>query len=418
MSSTTYTMKLIVDDSAIRKLEERMGKLMGGGGGGSGGGGSGGGDSSNPFKNLMKLGVIAAGIAFIVVAVKKISEKIVEASPALQAMLKLLDASITLILRPFGDFVAYLLKPILIIFLTKIALPFYKLVQPLMQWLGTNIGEGIAGGIGAVGQMAGALFNGDVEGFLNGLNVFKGHWLRFVDWIADKLGLPPAVREILNKFWDFFESIIVQPWLIELVGKFFDFITHMKVPEWVTKMISAFFEFFLSLGVEKWAKGILSILFGFAGWFVNLIFDPRIKEMIDKFLIWFNNLDVPAIVSELVDMFFKFFDSIEIEDWMNIFVAAFFGFVGLLGIASSLIDPFMSFVKFILWISISIMKAAKWFADALSFIGLGGIFGGGGSDTASTSSAKTDININIEGSGELGQGQMEELLAKLNELMK
>ena len=56
-------------------------------------------------------------------------------------MLKLLNFGIMMILRPIGDFFGFMMRPILIALLQKFIIPFYQTYLPLMQKLGTDIGE-------------------------------------------------------------------------------------------------------------------------------------------------------------------------------------------------------------------------------------------------------------------------------------
>jgi hypothetical protein len=68
------------------------------------------------------MGAIGAGIG--------LSSKIIDSSPLMQQMLKLLNFGIMLILRPIGDFFAMLFRPILILLLRKFIIPFYQTVYP------------------------------------------------------------------------------------------------------------------------------------------------------------------------------------------------------------------------------------------------------------------------------------------------
>ncbi len=147
MSSNTYTLKIDIDDSKIRELEKRLMAIMGGKTAGLSGlknAAEGKTNQSNLMKNITKLGIIAIGVGSLVGLVKKISGMMVDSSPMLKGMLKLLNYSIMLILRPIGDFFGFLLRPIIIYFLRSVALPFYKTWQPIARKLGTFLGVGVA----------------------------------------------------------------------------------------------------------------------------------------------------------------------------------------------------------------------------------------------------------------------------------
>jgi hypothetical protein len=70
----------------------------------------------------MALGAAGAGIG--------IASKIIDSSPLMQQMLKLLNFGIMLVLRPIGDFFGMLMRPILILLLRKFIIPFYQTVYP------------------------------------------------------------------------------------------------------------------------------------------------------------------------------------------------------------------------------------------------------------------------------------------------
>ena len=161
-----YILKVKIDDSDIRKLEKRLAALLTGKsiGGMSGGGSSGaGGSNANMGKNLAKLGIIATGVVGLLALTKKVASVLISSSPMLQQVLKLLNFSIMLIFRPIGDFIGFLLRPIMIMFLRKFIIPWYQTGLPVLQKVGTFIGDfvsklmgedgivGIAASLGVIG---------------------------------------------------------------------------------------------------------------------------------------------------------------------------------------------------------------------------------------------------------------------------
>ena len=133
MSSNTYTLKIDIDDSKIRDLEKRILAIMGMNGtqrSGIGGAMMGvtGQDKkgSGIAKNIGKLSLIAIGVGSILGLVKKLTGMIIDSSPMLQQMLKLLNFGFMLILRPIGDFIGFFLKPMIMWFIRDVALPWYK----------------------------------------------------------------------------------------------------------------------------------------------------------------------------------------------------------------------------------------------------------------------------------------------------
>ena len=154
-----------------------MGAKSAGGGGQaqSGGGGlaglSGAGGKGDMFKNLAKLGGIAIGVVAIVGLVKKLTSMFVDSSPMLKQMLKLFNFGVMMLLRPIGDFIGFLLRPIMVMLLVRFIIPFYRTALPFMQkagdWIGNKIVpfiEGIFNALIGVGEfIVGKLtFNGDM----------------------------------------------------------------------------------------------------------------------------------------------------------------------------------------------------------------------------------------------------------------
>ena len=83
-----------------------------------------------------------AGIAMGVGALTQLGKGLIDASPLLQAMMKIFSTAITLFLRPFGDFIAMLLRPFILMML-KYAINFYKnFGKPAIE-LGTTTGLAI-----------------------------------------------------------------------------------------------------------------------------------------------------------------------------------------------------------------------------------------------------------------------------------
>ena len=95
-------------------------------------------------------GAVAGGIG--------LGKMIIDSSPAFQSLLKLLNFGIMLILRPIGDFFALLFRPILIMLLRKLIIPFYQTVYP---WFLKNLN--------LVNDVAGALEDAVTTGSANSL---------------------------------------------------------------------------------------------------------------------------------------------------------------------------------------------------------------------------------------------------------
>lgn len=128
MSSRQYTVTVKLDDKGVlSKLNQiGSGSPIGGGGkgalsaatGGGGGGGIFGKLESLGVGQLLKLTGIGIGIGALVTAT-------VKSSAQLQGIFKLWETGMMLVFKPFGDFIATLLRPLTIMML-QWAIPFYK----------------------------------------------------------------------------------------------------------------------------------------------------------------------------------------------------------------------------------------------------------------------------------------------------
>jgi hypothetical protein len=86
---------------------------------------------------LVKLAGIGAALA----GGAGLGKMIVDSSPMLKSMLKLLNVGVMLILRPIGDFVGFMLRPLLLEFVKKVAIPAYKSGAGLAKEWGTKMGK-------------------------------------------------------------------------------------------------------------------------------------------------------------------------------------------------------------------------------------------------------------------------------------
>ena len=149
--SQNVVLEFKIQDSSLAKLKQIMsGESTGGGKGGdqSGGGAKGIGKLQGAFNKgslgqIAKLSGIALGVIGVIGLVKKITSMMITASPMLQSMLKLFNTSVLFILRPIGDFIGFLLRPMMIYFLRTIAIPWYRKMTPLMRMWGTDLGTGL-----------------------------------------------------------------------------------------------------------------------------------------------------------------------------------------------------------------------------------------------------------------------------------
>jgi len=85
-----------------------------------------------------------AGGAGMASMLTMIIKKAMEASPMLQQMLKIMNVAMTLFLRPIGDFIGGMLKPIMLFFLREVAVPMLRKGKDMIR-IGEAFGKGALG---------------------------------------------------------------------------------------------------------------------------------------------------------------------------------------------------------------------------------------------------------------------------------
>ena len=90
-------------------------------------------------KNKTGIIISAASIGLLFMTFKKL----LSVSPMLQKMLEVIGLAFNLILRPFGDFIGFILRPLAMSFLTMV-MPLFQKAYPLLMELGTTIGEALS----------------------------------------------------------------------------------------------------------------------------------------------------------------------------------------------------------------------------------------------------------------------------------
>lgn len=269
MSDSKYTLKIEIDDSKIREIEKRLMNIVNGKGG-LGEKATSASSGGSMMKNIAKLGTIAVGVAGLVMLVKKIAEITVSASPMFQQMLKLINFGVLLILRPLGDFFGFFLRPLIIYFLRSIVLPFYRLMRPIMQKLGTFLGMSVTQNVAGTLSGVWALITGDweevsritsesnarIQAFWEGVSTDVSIWLTSLDlpsfselttnittWISDQgLLLPNFGGMIFSSLatWLIFETAKL-PTFEALITRWNEWTANISLPNWedVTNIIDS-----------------------------------------------------------------------------------------------------------------------------------------------------------------------------------
>lgn len=93
---------------------------------------------SSKGQGMMAGGMMGASILTMII------KKAMEASPMLQQMLKIMNVAMTLFLRPIGDFIGGMLKPIMLFFLREVAVPMLAKGKGMIK-MGETFGKQVLG---------------------------------------------------------------------------------------------------------------------------------------------------------------------------------------------------------------------------------------------------------------------------------
>tara|TARA_R100000008_G_scaffold54261_1_gene33076 strand:- start:532 stop:1815 length:1284 start_codon:yes stop_codon:yes gene_type:complete len=145
-------------------------------------------ESVSEWVGRNKTGILisAVSIGLLVTTFKKM----LSVSPMLQKMLELMNMTFGLILRPFGDFIGFVLRPIAMLFLSTV-MPFFRKAYPFLANLGNIVGTKLAEGdiLGAIFAITEKITIWDVLDYLMGN---KENTAGEVGSVAAALGAPTA----------------------------------------------------------------------------------------------------------------------------------------------------------------------------------------------------------------------------------
>ena len=239
--------------------------------------------------------LIGAGAAGTLLKVLKME---FDASPMFQQMRKLLAFGVNMILRPIGDFFGFLMRPVLIMLMRKLILPWYQRMMPTMIKMGDDIGKMLSlmpdwaienlfsnmtftprdddplfGKQGAFTKWAKELedfdwdtaetdFKNALTGLIpstplafgfDGITEAMGDWTKITKFFAGvKSDVTGWVKERWGDFTKFFSIIKsdVTTWVKERYDKFVSFITDTLGSVWTTlgTYWNNFVNFFASIG--------------------------------------------------------------------------------------------------------------------------------------------------------------------------
>ena len=138
---------------------------------------------SGAGQGAMGAGMMGASILTMII------KKAIQASPMMQAMLKIMNTAIMLYLRPIGDFIGGMLRPIALFFMREVAIPALRAGKGMMA-MGEQMGKGILGfALKPIESIQKAIINGLSKMGLGALSDPSGYWKNYdpiKDWMLDK----------------------------------------------------------------------------------------------------------------------------------------------------------------------------------------------------------------------------------------
>lgn len=198
------------------------------------------------------VGLAAAGIGSLVALLSK-------ASPQLQGILSILGRSFMIFFKPFGDFLAVMLRP-LALWLMKMAVAFLK-------WTRSPTGKTVGEGAKNLVQTAVPIFNPKV---FDSFNKF-GEWISSISWEA----IGQALANFGTMIWDGLTSIGTG--IVNIASQFGSWFWEQLMTiwnwgydfgSWLWQKITSIWNWAMDFGAWLWEnlKTIWNWAFDFGGW--------------------------------------------------------------------------------------------------------------------------------------------------------
>jgi len=213
--SATATDDDIIEVKLSKGSISALAKAMGGGGGQAQGG------KGGALAGLLKMGtkgtMLLGGIGIAIGAILTVVKGLAGSSPMLKQMMKLMNFGIMMIFRPIGDFIGFLLRPIIVLLLRNFIIPWYKDAMPVMKAVGAFVGGTIAGGL--------------AEFFANPTQVIADGLTGLSDWATDNLNsmLDGTFdwAELADKIWEGLKIVILNLPTTKIIQAAVDVIAKM-----------------------------------------------------------------------------------------------------------------------------------------------------------------------------------------------
>jgi hypothetical protein len=262
-------------------------------------------------KNRAISSVKLAGIGAGLLGAAGLGKMIIDSSPLLKAMFKLLNVGIMLILRPIGDFIGFMLRPLLIEFVKKVAIPAYRDGAKYAKEWGSKFGDALLDFIkDPIATIASAIALG-LKGFIfpgvPEVNACSGEEAKTSDPLGDFI-------DSLEGFSITWYQLYIKP-IDDALKEIYGFFQGAadSISSWVG---TSWMEFTTWLdGIGKDAAGALTTAWeSISGWFQGI--GAGINSFIGKawvdFTSWLSGIgtDATGILSNTWDSIVGFFESI------------------------------------------------------------------------------------------------------------
>ncbi len=287
-------MSSVMDDDIIEvKLSNgsiaALAKAMGGNkGGGSKGGVSalaGLGDLKKiGLKGMLKLSLIGLAITAIMGSIKAIAGS----SPMLKQMFKLMNFGIMMIFRPIGDFIGFMLRPIIVLLLRNFIIPWYTYAMPILQSIGGFFGGRIAADLESfIANPSQAIADG-----LNSLGKWASDGINFLlsdvmDW--SQLG-KDLIAGIYTIFWEWNPAVQFG----KILGESFKLMDWSSInASWdqVGKNIRSAIGTWFNDALSMTGADVIGMFSSFTAWFGEALAEnaPDIHFLLTKIAAWFQS---------------------------------------------------------------------------------------------------------------------------------
>lgn len=164
------------------------------------------GENNDIFKKMEKLNIAQLGALIgIGVGIAGMTALLVKSSGLLQGTLKILETSLLLVFRPFGDFIALALRP-LALALLALAIPFYTVAGKWFRTYGNDIGQALLEMFTGTGRFELDPRKADPNRldarFVAFMDEFGVVWASFLTQLAaDLASLPSKIKEAVTNFF-------------------------------------------------------------------------------------------------------------------------------------------------------------------------------------------------------------------------